>query len=334
MIKNKTFIIAEAGVNHNGKLEIALQLCDAAKKAGADAVKFQTWKTEAIITKAVAQAEYQIENTGKTVPQFEMLKALELSYSDFEKIKSYCDSIGLLFLSTADEKESLDFLINLKVPMLKIGSGEITNIPFLRYAGSKNIPVILSTGMSSLADVDTAYRVLKSVGAADVTLLHCTTNYPCPMRAVNLKAMQTLYAAFHCPVGYSDHTVGDEVAIAAVALGASVIEKHFTLDVTMEGPDHAASTNPKDFAAMVQKIRNIENALGSGLKFPTQAEVKISEVVLKRIVAKTSIACGEKFCEDNITVKRSSEGVPASLWDFVIGVSAKKNFTADEGIVL
>ncbi|WP_024467913.1 N-acetylneuraminate synthase [Treponema pedis] len=334
MTKNKTFIIAEAGVNHNGKLELALQLCDAAKEAGADAVKFQTWKTEAIITRMVAQAEYQIENTGKTISQFDMLKALELSYSDFTKIKSYCDSIGILFLSTPDERESLDFLLELGMPAVKIGSGEITNIPFLRYAGSRKKPVILSTGMSSLAEVDVAYRTLKDAGASNITLLHCTTNYPCPMNAVNLTAMQTLHAAFKCPVGYSDHTVGYEVAIAAIALGASVIEKHFTLDVTMQGPDHAASTNPKDFTAMVQKIRNIEKALGIGIKLPSQSETKISEVVLKRIVAKKKISCGEKFLDDNITVKRSSDGVSASLWDTVIGLSAKKDFAEDEGIKL
>ncbi|AGT42697.1 sialic acid synthase [Treponema pedis str. T A4] len=321
-------------MNHNGKLDIALKLCDEAKKTGADAVKFQTWKTEALLTKTVAQADYQVRNTRKTSSQFEMLKALELSYEDFQKVKEYCNSIGIMFLSTAFEKESLDFLIGLKMPMIKIGSGEITNIPFLRYAGSKHLPIILSTGMGSLSNTDVAYRTLKAAGVEHITLLHCTTNYPCPMDAVNLTAMQTLHSAFHCPVGYSDHTVGDEVSIAAVALGASVIEKHFTLDITMEGPDHAASTNPKEFSIMVQKIRNIEKALGSGIKLPSQAERKISEVVLKRIVAKKKISCGEKFSDDNITVKRSSDGVSASLWDTVIGLSAKKDFAEDEGIEL
>lgn len=333
-MKDKPFIIAEAGVNHNGNCDLALKLCDAAKRTGADAVKFQTWKTDAIITKDVAQAEYQVKNTGKVISQYEMLKSLELSYDDFRKIKTYCDSIGIMFLSTADEQESLDFLINLGVPLLKIGSGEVTNIPFLRYVGSKRLPVILSTGMSSLAEVDVAYRTLKQAGAGDITLLHCTTSYPCPINAVNLKAMQTLADAFHCPVGYSDHTIGDEVAIAAVALGAVVIEKHFTLDTAMSGPDHAASTMPDDFTAMVQKIRHIEAALGTGIKMPSKAETEISQVVLKKIVAVQNIAQGECFTEKNISVKRSDSGVPASLWDFVIGLRARKDLSIGEGIVL
>ena len=330
--KNKTFIIAEAGVNHNGDLNTALKLCDAAKSSGADAVKFQTWKTEAIITKSVAQAEYQIQNTGKSISQYDMLKALELSYDDFRKIKTYCDSIGIMFLSTADERESLDFLLELGMPILKIGSGEITNIPFLRYVGSKRLPVILSTGMSSLAEVDVAYRILQQAGTDDITLLHCTTSYPCPIETVNLKAMQTLADAFHCPVGYSDHTIGDEVAIAAVALGAVVVEKHFTLDVTMEGPDHAASTTPDDFAAMVRKIRHIEVALGNGIKMPSKEERLISQVVLKRIVALQNIAKGEIFTEKNVSVKRSDSGLSALLWDAVIGVKASKDFSIGEGI--
>ena len=329
-MKYKTFIIAEAGVNHNGSCDLALKLCDAAKKTGADAVKFQTWKTDAIITKDVAQAEYQVKNTGKVISQYEMLKSLELSYDDFRKIKAYCNSIGIL--STADEQESLDFLVELGVPLLKIGSGEITNIPFLRYVGSKRLPVILSTGMSSLAEVDVAYRILQQAGTDDITLLHCTTSYPCPIDTVNLKAMQTLADAFHCPVGYSDHTIGDEVAIAAVALGAVVVEKHFTLDVTMEGPDHAASTTPDDFAIMVQKIRNIEKALGNGIKIPSKMETQISQVVLKKIVAIQNIVKGECFTKDNISVKRSDSGLSASLWDSVIGLKAGKDFRIGEGV--
>lgn len=324
ILEKKTFIIAEAGVNHNGDLNTALKLCDAAKSAGADAVKFQTWKTDAIITKNVAQAEYQIQNTGKSISQYDMLKALELSYDDFRKIKAYCDSIEIMFLSTADEKESLDFLLELGMPILKIGSGEITNIPFLRYAGSKNIPIILSTGMSSLSEVDIAYRTLKNAGASDITILHCTTNYPCPIETVNLNAMKTLEIAFKCPVGYSDHTIGDEVAVAAVALGSSIIEKHFTLDVNMEGPDHAASTMPNDFANMVQKIRNIEKALGLGFKLPSNEEIKNSLVALKRIVASCNIVKGEIFNENNLTVKRNTYGLSASLWDTVIGLKAQE----------
>lgn len=241
-IKNeKCLIIAEAGVNHNGELDLALKLCDAAKEAGADVVKFQTWKTEKIITQNVSQAEYQVTNTGIEETQYEMLKKLELSYDDFRKIKKHCDEIGILFSSTADEEESLDFLIELGIPFIKIGSGDIGNIPYLRYIGRKKMPIILSTGMSSLADVDSSINALREGGATDISILHCTTNYPCPYEDVNLRAMLTLQDAFHLPVGYSDHTMGKDVAISAVTLGASIIEKHFTLDCHMEGPDHAAS---------------------------------------------------------------------------------------------
>ncbi len=217
-----TLIIAEAGVNHNGKLDLALQLCDAAKESGADVVKFQTWKTEKIITQTVAQAAYQTENTGRTESQFDMLKHLELSYDDFRKIKEHCDKIGIQFASTGDEEESLDFLISLGIPFIKIGSGEITNIPYLRVMGSKKLPIIISSGMSTLAEVDTALTELRNAGATDITLLHCTTSYPCPMTDVNLNAMLTLKDAFKIPVGYSDHTEGIEVPIAAVAMGTSI----------------------------------------------------------------------------------------------------------------
>ncbi len=332
--KNSTFIIAEAGVNHNGKLDLAYKLCDAVKESGADAVKFQTWKTEEIITKSVDQAEYQSANIGKSQSQYEMLKELELSYKDFEKIKKHCDDIGILFLSTADETQSLDFLLELGLPLIKIGSGDITNIPFLKYTASKNKPIILSTGMSYLSDVDLAYRTLKDAGADDITILHCTTNYPCPYDAVNLQAMRTLADAFKCPVGYSDHTIGDEVPVAAVALGASVIEKHFTLDTAMDGPDHAASTMPKDFKRMVQKIRNIEKALGNGIKQPSRAEKEISKVVLKRIVASKTISTGDVFSVDNLAVKRSESGLSPHMWDSILGQKAHKTFNFDEGIEL
>ena len=268
----KCLIIAEAGVNHNGRLDLALKLCDAAKEAGADVVKFQTWKTENLITKNVDQAEYQIQNTGKQESQFDMLKKLELPYDAFKAIKKHCDEIGIIFASTADEPESLDFLVSEGIPFIKVGSGDIGNVSFLRYIGSKGLPVILSTGMSSISDVDISINALKDGGATDITVLHCTTNYPCPYEDVNLKAMLTLRDAFHLPVGYSDHTIGREVSISAVALGASVIEKHFTLDCNMEGPDHAASTEPEEFAALVKAIRNVENCLGTGIKEPTKSE--------------------------------------------------------------
>ena len=329
-----TLIIAEAGVNHNGKLDLALKLCDAAKEAGADVVKFQTWKTEKIITRTVSQADYQTENTGKTESQFDMLKRLELSYDDFRKIKAHCDKIGIQFASTADEEESLDFLISLGIPFIKIGSGEITNIPYLRIMGSKKLPIIISSGMSTLAEVDVALAELRNAGATDIILLHCTTNYPCPMQDVNLKAMLTLKEAFKIPVGYSDHTEGIEVPVAAVAMGAKVIEKHFTLDRNMEGPDHLASTEPDEFNKMVESIRNIEKAMGNGEKVPTMSEIDISKVVLKRCVASKKIKTGEIFNENNLTVKRNDKGLPAKYWDLLIGKKATKEYEIDEAVEL
>lgn len=334
-IKNeKCLIIAEAGVNHNGELDLALKLCDAAKEAGADVVKFQTWKTEKIITQNVSQAEYQVTNTGIEETQYEMLKKLELSYDDFRKIKKHCDEIGILFSSTADEEESLDFLIELGIPFIKIGSGDIGNIPYLRYMGRKKMPIILSTGMSSLADVDISINALREGGATDISILHCTTNYPCPYEDVNLRAMLTLQDAFHLPVGYSDHTMGKDVAISAVTLGASIIEKHFTLDCHMEGPDHAASTEPAEFAELVKSIRRVESFLGDGIKRATVAEKEISKVVIKRIVASKVIECGEIFSENNLCVKRNDVGTEASQWDFVINRVANKKYDVDEGIVI
>jgi N-acetylneuraminate synthase/N,N'-diacetyllegionaminate synthase len=329
-----TLIIAEAGVNHNGKLNLALKLCDAAKEAGADVVKFQTWKTEKIITHTVAQAEYQTENTGKTESQFDMLKRLELSYDDFRVIKEHCDKIGIQFASTADEEESLDFLISLGIPFIKIGSGEITNIPYLRIMGSKKLPVIISSGMSTLSEVDVALTELRKSGATDITLLHCTTNYPCPMKDVNLNAMLTLKYAFKIPIGYSDHTEGIEVPVAAVAMGAKVIEKHFTLDRKMEGPDHLASTGPEEFKKMVDSIRNIEKALGTGEKLPTKSEIDISKVVLKRCVASKQIKNGEIFNEKNLAVKRNDKGLPSKYWDLLIGRKATKDYEMDEAVEL
>ena len=328
------YIIAEAGVNHNGRLDLALQLCDVAKEAGVDAVKFQTWKTDNIVTRSAAKAAYQEENTGKEQSQYEMLKSLELSYLDFDKIKAYCDKIGIQFLSTPDEEESLNYLCSLNLPFLKIGSGEVTNIPYLRQIGSKRQKVILSTGMSMLSDVEKAYNTLLESGAENVALLHCTTNYPCPYDEVNLRAMQTLKAAFQCQVGYSDHTMGIEVPIAAVAMGAEIIEKHFTLDRTMEGPDHLASLEPQELKQMVTSIRNIENALGDGIKRPNLSEKNNAEVVLKRLIAKTQIKKGEILNSDNISLLRSSEGIPAKYWDLIVGKQSKRDYQIDEPIEL
>lgn len=327
-------IIAEAGVNHNGKLDLALELCQAAKEAGADIVKFQTWKTEKIITENVAQAKYQKENTQAEDSQFSMLKKLELGYDDFKKIKEYCDEIGIQFASTADEEESLEFLIGLGIPFIKVGSGDINNVPFLRYIGSRGLPVILSTGMSTIADVDNSIQALKEGGCGDITLLHCTTSYPCPYENVNLKAMETIHNCFGYPVGYSDHTIGPEVAIAAVARGAQVIEKHFTLDRNLPGPDHLASTEPQEFSDMVKAIRNIEKALGNGKKEPTQAEREISEVVFKRIVASKNIFEGEQLDENNMCVKRNETGISARYWDMIVGRKAKRTYSENEAIEL
>lgn len=326
------YIIAEAGVNHNGSLEEAKKLCYAAKEAGADCVKFQTWITEKIITENVEQAEYQKKNNGNSKSQFQMLKELELSQEDFCEVKRYCEEIGIQFASTADEKESLDFLVKLGIPFIKVGSGDIGNISYLRYIGSKGLPVILSTGMSTLADIEISLTALREGGANDIKILHCTTNYPCPYDSVNLKAMYTIKCAFGLEVGYSDHTIGIEVPIAAVARGAKIIEKHFTLDRTLEGPDQKASTEPAEFKQMVIAIRHIESAIGNGIKVPTNAEKKISRVVLKRIVAAKPIPKGKIIDVADLTVKRNDSGLSADKWDFVIGKAAVKHYGVDEGI--
>ena len=328
------YIIAEAGVNHNGNLDLALKLCDAANEAGVDAVKFQTWKTENIVTVQARQAAYQTENTGVEESQFEMLKKLELSYDHFRYIQDYCKKIGIDFLSTPDEEESLAFLVSRGLPLIMVGSGEVTNIPYLRKIGAQKKPVILSTGMSNLAQVATAYDTLLAAGAPSVALLHCTTNYPCPVDEVNLKAMCTLRDAFKCQVGYSDHTMGLEVPVAAVALGAEIIEKHFTLDRTMEGPDHKASLEPAELKQMVQQIRNIEQALGDGIKRPNDSEAGNAKVVQKSILAKRPIKKGEVLTEDMLVAKRAGAGISSVYWDVVVGTTAVQDYDIDEPIKL
>lgn len=328
------YIIAEAGVNHNGQLDLALRLCNAAKEAGVDAVKFQTWKTEIIVTAQARQAAYQTKNTGVEESQFDMLKKLELSYDHFRYIQDYCKKIGIDFLSTPDEEESLKFLVSLGLPFIKVGSGEVTNIPYLRKIASCGKPVILSTGMSTLAQVAIAYDTLLKAGAPTVSLLHCTTNYPCPYDEVNLRAMQTLKDAFKCQVGYSDHTMGTEIPVAAVAMGAEIIEKHFTLDRTMEGPDHKASLEPAELKMMVEQIRHIEVAMGDGIKRPNKSEAENAKVVQKSILAKRPIKKGEVLKEEMLVAKRAGKGISASLWDNVIGAYAIKDFDIDEPIVL
>ena len=329
-----TYIIAEAGVNHNGQLDLALKLCDAAKEAGVDCVKFQTWQTEKIVTRKAEKATYQSENTNNAEEsQFDMLKKLELSYEDFRLVQEHCNKIGIDFLSTPDEEYSLAFLMNeLHLPLIKIGSGEVTNIPYLRQMASYHKPIILSTGMATLAQVAMAYDTLIAAGAPMVSLLHCTTNYPCPKNEVNLRAMQTMKEAFKCPVGYSDHTMGTEIPIAAVAMGAEIIEKHFTLDRNMDGPDHKASLEPHELKYMVACIRNIEVALGDGIKRPNPSEVEISKVVLKSIVAKVPINKGETLTANNMTIKRAGSGIPAAHWDMIVGTKALHDYDIDEPI--
>lgn len=327
------FIIAEAGVNHNGDINLAKKLIDIAVDAQCDAVKFQTWKTELLVTKSARLAEYQVMNTTGVESQFQMLKRLELSYDDFKELKSYCDDKKIIFLSTPDEEESALFLKELQ-DVYKIGSGELTNIPFLRFIGGLNKKVIMSTGMGTLGEVEEAIDTLVSAGTSkeNITILHATTQYPTLMQDVNLSAMQTIKAAFDIAVGYSDHTLGIEVPIAAVAMGATVIEKHFTIDKNMQGPDHKASLNPEELKNMVKAIRDIEFALGSGIKKPTPMEVENKMIVRKVIVAKKTISKGDLFSEDNLTVKRSSEGIPANRWDQIIHKTAERNYEVDQVI--
>jgi N,N'-diacetyllegionaminate synthase len=331
--RNSVLIIAEAGVNHNGSIDLAIELCNKAKEAGADAIKFQTWITENIITKEVVRANYQIENSGINESQFDMLKKLELSFNDFRLIKKHCDEIGIRFLSTPDDMESLDFLLSLGLGTIKIGSGEINNLPFLRNIGKKGIDIILSTGMSDILGVECAYETLRDAGAKSIALLHCTTSYPCPMIDVNLNVISALRSKFNCKIGYSDHTIGIEIAIAAVALGAEIIEKHFTLDKKFPGPDHKASIDFTELERMIKSIRNIELAMGDGIKKITATEIQNSKVVLKRIVAKQSIRKGEIFTENNLTQKRSDRGIEVSQWDNIIGKVSEKEFNINDPIL-
>ena len=325
------FIIAEAGVNHNGDIELAKKLIDVAAEAGVDAVKFQTWKTELLVTKEAKQAEYQTDNTGVEESQFDMLKKLELSYSNFKELKLYCDTKDIMFLSTPDELTSADFLLELQ-DIFKIGSGEITNLPYLRHIGSFKKEVILSTGMADMREIEDALSILIKAGTVknDITILHANTMYPTPMEDVNLRAMITIGNTFDIDYGYSDHTLGIEVDIAAVAMGATVIEKHFTLDKTMEGPDHRASLEPHELKEMVKAIRNIEIALGSSVKKPSKSEIPNITIVRKSIVASTSIKKGDIFTEDNLAIKRPSTGINPMRWDEVLGTIATKDYNVDE----
>ncbi|MBA2877262.1 N-acetylneuraminate synthase [Anoxybacillus kamchatkensis] len=352
-----TMIIAEAGVNHNGSLDLAFQLVDAAVEAGADAIKFQTFKTEHLVTKSAQQAEYQKKNMGKSLSQYEMLKKLELSYEEFKKLKKYCDEKNIMFLSTPFDLESVDFLIKeLKLSLIKIPSGEITNAPYLHKIAFHGVDVILSTGMATKEEIHHALAFLaygfarktdvsfvtvknfyqtyeaKMLLEGKVRLLHCTTEYPTPYEDVHLNAMDDMREEFHLPVGLSDHTEGIVVPIAAVAKGATIIEKHFTLDKTLPGPDHKASLNPNELKEMVQSIRIVEKALGEKQKRPTQTELKNKEIARKSLVAAQAIRRGEKFTFNNLTVKRPGTGIkPYYYWDY-IGKIAERNYGKDEVI--
>lgn len=331
---NRVFIIAEAGVNHNGNIEIAKKLIDEAVRCGVDAVKFQSFKAKNLVTKVAKQADYQKENMGKEVSQYDMLKALELSDEEHIELISYCNEKGIMFLSSPFDLESIDMLNNLGIEIFKVPSGEIENVPYLRKIAKTGKKVILSTGMSNLADIEFALDILKGAGARDISVLHCNTDYPTKMEEVNLRAMNTIGNAFSVEIGYSDHTKGIEVPIAAVALGAKIIEKHFTLDRNMEGPDHKASLEPNELKNMVDSIRNIEIALGDGVKALTDSEKKNIKIARKSIISSTSIKAGEVFTEDNLTIKRPGTGLSPKMWDEILGKKAKKDYYADEMVEL
>lgn len=323
------FIIAEAGVNHNGSFELACKLADAAKIAGVDCIKFQTFRSENLVSHNTQKADYQKVTTGKGT-QRDMLKKLELSFEEFIALKGYCDRIGIRFLSTPFDFESIEFLNVIDMPFWKIPSGEITNYPYLVEIAKTGKDIILSTGMSTLQEVDNALAVLRENGAGRITLLHCTTSYPTPMQDVNLNAMITLRDHCGCPVGYSDHTQGIEVPIAAAAMGAEVIEKHFTLSRNMEGPDHKASLEPEELKAMVSAIRNIEKALGSWEKIPSESEKGNLAVARKSIMAAKQIKAGDMFTEENLTTKRPGTGIDPMRWKEILGKRATRDFEEDE----
>jgi N,N'-diacetyllegionaminate synthase len=328
----RTLIIAEAGVNHNGKLALAMDMIEAAVKADVDIIKFQTFKAENLSTKSAAMAGYQKKNTNSDESQLTMLKKLELSNSDFLVIHETCSAKGIEFLSTAFDMESLDFLWSLKPQRIKVPSGEITNLPYLRKVGSLGIETILSTGMAQMEEIEEALNVLELAGThrEKIIALHCTTNYPTEMLEVNLHAMRRLGNEFGVRFGYSDHTLGAEVSIAAVALGACVIEKHFTLSRDLVGPDHRASLEPIELANMVTSIRNIEMALGDGVKRPTKNEIENAKVARKSIVARVAIKQGEVFTKENLVTKRPGIGISPMMWDSILGKIAGRDFDEDD----
>jgi N,N'-diacetyllegionaminate synthase len=329
-------IIAEAGVNHNGDMDMARQLIDIAADAGADLVKFQTFRADRLVAIHARKADYQIQATDAGESQHAMIRRLELTRDMHEALIAHCKSRGIKFFSTGFDQESIDFLVELGMDCFKIPSGEITNLPYLRHVGSYGKPVILSTGMSTLGEIEAALKVLEKAGTRrdQISVLHCNTEYPTPMADVNLRAMLTIRDAFGVAVGYSDHTSGVEVAIAAVALGATVIEKHFTLNRSLPGPDHKASLEPGELKAMIAAIRNIELALGDGCKRPSASESKNISVARKSLVAARPIHAGEAFSEANLAVKRPGTGLSPMRWDEVLGRKAPRDFAPDELIEL
>lgn len=333
---NRTLIIAEAGVNHNGDILLAKQLIDVAAEAGADLVKFQTFNADRLATRTTKKADYQNQTTDSKESQQEMLRRLELTPDMHKELIEHCAIRNIGFFSTGFDVESLNLLVSLGQEHFKIPSGEITNLPYLRHIGRISKTVILSTGMANMGEIEVAIDVLEQAGTlrSNITVLHCTTEYPTPMNEVNLRAMQSIHTAFGVAVGYSDHTRGIEVAIAAVAMGAAVIEKHFTIDRNLTGPDHKASLEPNELKAMVAAIRNVEMALGDGIKRITPSEAKNKPIVRKSLIAKCAINLGEVFSVENITTKRPGSGISPMRWDEVIGRIAPRDFSTDELIEL
>jgi N,N'-diacetyllegionaminate synthase len=323
------FVIAEAGVNHNGDIELARQLVNIAASCGADAVKFQTFKAERLMIAKAPKADYQKQNTSPGESQFDMLQRLELSDQSYGELREYATAKGIEFLSTPFDEESADLLDSMGLAVFKIGSGELTNLPFLEYVARKRKPMILSTGMGALGEVEAAVEAITRVGNQNLVLLHCVSQYPADPRDANLRAMRTLSEAFGFPVGFSDHTEGNEVAFAAVALGARVIEKHFTLDRGLPGPDHRASAEPRELAALVQGIRKVELCLGNGRKQPTESELNTAAVARKSLVAARNIAVGEIFTEDLVRVKRPGTGLPPCMRSYILGRVARVSIPED-----
>ncbi len=334
--KLKTLIIAEAGVNHNGDMGLARQLVDVAAESGVDWVKFQTFSADRLVTKNAGKADYQSQAIDEDESQYSMIRRLELTRDMHEKLIGYCESREIKFFSTGFDLESIDLLMELGSDTFKIPSGEITNLPYLRHVGQYGNPVIISTGMATLNEIEAALDILERAGTLRerITVLHCNTEYPTPMADVNLRAMLTIRDTFNVQVGYSDHTLGIEVPIAAVALGAAVIEKHFTLDRKLTGPDHKASLEPDELKAMVNSIRNIEKAMGDGIKRPSASELKNKPIARKSLVAACAIPQGEVFSETNLTVKRPGIGLSPMRWDEVLGRKAPRGFETDELIEL